>query len=479
MPNSKKQHDHSTDALLGELTADFAQRAARGENPSVEEYAQRHPEIAELIRDVFPLIDIIKQTATEVSAASSVEYADVNQYHQLGDFRLQREIGRGGMGVVFDALQISLDRRIALKVLPFGAVLNANQLQRFKNESRAAAGLHHPNIVPVYAVGCERGIHFFAMQFIEGRTLAEVIRKARDGEIRPTWQTISEWGIQIAEALEYAHTVGVVHRDIKPANLMVEAGGKVWITDFGLAQFESESALTMTGDIVGTLRYISPEQAQGAKGAVNHRSDVYSLGASLYELATLEPMFAGAERLDLLRCVKLVEPLAPRRIDSKIPIELETIILKAIEKEPGARYATAQELADDLRRFLQQRSILARRAGLLDRLAKWSRRNVATTRLMIAFLLLSALILGMAVWFVQHDRMLAVESLKRDAQRQLATHRYVAQISMAERSWKERQFEDARQYLRQSIPKPGEADLRGFEWYYLWQRTKSDSSLIG
>ena len=188
---------------------------------------------------------------------------------------------------------------------------------------------------------------------------------------------MAELGIQAAEALDHAHALGIVHRDVKPANLLVDGRGSLWVTDFGLAHIQSDARLTMTGDLVGTLRYMSPEQALAKRVVVDHRTDVYSLGATLYELLTLEPAFAGTDRQELLRQIAFEEPKPPRRINRAIPAELETIVLKAMEKNPADRYATAKELADDLRRFLADEPILARRAGVVRRLRKWGRRHPA------------------------------------------------------------------------------------------------------
>jgi tetratricopeptide (TPR) repeat protein len=310
------------------------------------------------------------------------------------------------MGIVYEAEQVSLGRRVALKVLPLAATLGGTQLQRFQNEARAAAGLHHTNIVPVYYVGCERGVHFYAMQFIDGLSLAAVLaqlrrpadpappagREAKGAASTPPvallstasgargrdyFRAVAEMGVQAAEALDYGHRVGVVHRDVKPANLLLDESGRLWVTDFGLAQVQGGESLTATGELVGTLRYMSPEQALGQRVVIDHRSDVYSLGASLYELLTLRPPFGGSDRQELLRQIAFEEPTAPRRLDRAVPPELETVVLKAMEKAPPDRYATAQELANDLRHWLEDRPIQARRPTLARRLTKWARRHKA------------------------------------------------------------------------------------------------------
>src|SRR5262249_38506544 len=246
------------------------------------------------------------------------------------------------------------------------------QLQRFHNEARAAASLHHEHIGPVYFVGCERGVHFYAMQFIDGVTLAQMIRDIHHPEA-PTapadatghcvpggdsastlaaaglstetnlrgpefYRSAARLAIEAAEALEYAHSMGLVHRDVKPGNLMVDAAGKLWVTDFGLARFGTDANLTMSGDLLGTLRYMSPEQAMARHGLVDHRTDVYSLGATLYELLTGQPVMTGDDKQEILRQIAFEEPAPPRKLNRAIPADLETIALKSIEKNPGERY---------------------------------------------------------------------------------------------------------------------------------------------
>jgi serine/threonine protein kinase len=414
-----------------------------GRKPNRLEILARYADVAEVLGECLDGLEFIQATAPQLGASTFGPDADkysmragIYPDEPLGDFRILREVGRGGMGVVYEATQISLGRRVALKVLPFASALDAKQLQRFKNEAQAAAHLHHPHIVPVYGVGCDRGVHYYAMQYIDGQTLATVIREFRcdsgleSPEVKQTskaasvhnsptgtytpgvgrtqggagqqrnsrfeepatppvaafstersatgtafFQAIVKLGVQAAEALEHAHQLGVVHRDIKPANLLVDGHGDLWVTDFGLAHCQNQAGLTMTGDLVGTLRYMSPEQALAQRVSIDHRTDIYSLGATLYEMLTLEPVFDGNDRQELLRQIAFDEPRRPRQVNPSIPFELETIVLKAMEKNPTERYASAQELADDLLRYLSDEPIRAQRPSLMQRARKWSRRH--------------------------------------------------------------------------------------------------------
>jgi serine/threonine protein kinase/Tfp pilus assembly protein PilF len=429
----------SMEALLGRVADEFTDRVNRGERPDVEDYARRYPEMASILRQVLPALQVMGSGSPAVDPGRAQAAGEALVSGCLGDFRLVREVGRGGMGVVYEAEQVSLGRRVALKVLPLAATLDPRQLQRFHNEARAAAGLHHTHIVPVYGVGCERGVHYYAMQFIDGRTLADLIAERRGEAPAPvpavaqagaaaasattapaaratsaaapgaaSFRRAAEWGIQAAEALDCAHALGVVHRDVKPANLLVDGGGRLWVTDFGLAQVHSDARLTMTGDLVGTLRYMSPEQALARRAVLDHRTDVYSLGATLYELLTLRPPFDGKDRQELLRQIAFEEPPPPRRLDRAIPAELETIVLKALEKNAAERYATAQDLADDLECFLKDEPIRARRPPLWLRLRKWGRRH----RPLVAGLaagLLTLLVVGVVLAVGYQRRLMETE----------------------------------------------------------------------
>jgi serine/threonine protein kinase len=398
-----------------------------GRRPDRQEFLARHPGVRPDLAAALDGLEFVHAAAPELrsaapGAAPPADGPPLEPAVPLGDYRIVRELGRGGMGVVYEAVQLSLGRRVALKVLPFAAALDPRQLQRFKNEAQAAAGLNHPHVVPVYGLGTDRGVHYYAMQYVEGFTLAQVIADLRGGAIAPApgaapsaatrpaaalstersarspgfVRAVARLGRQAAEALDYAHEMGLVHRDIKPSNLMVDSTGHLWVTDFGLARFRAGPGLTLTGDIVGTLRYASPEQALGKPALVDHRSDVYSLGVTLYELLTLRPAYAAEDREELLRQIAWAEPVPPRRLNTALPAELETVLLKAMAREPEHRYASAADLADDLGRFLEDRPVHARRPTLGQHLAKWARRHRAVVATAAAGLVLAvaALVVG-------------------------------------------------------------------------------------
>ena len=356
---------------------------------------------------------------------------------RLGEFEIVRELGRGGMGVVYESLQTSLNRRVALKVLGPGLGLTPRAVDRFRREAEAAARLHHSNIVPVYATGEERGVHFYAMELIDGPSLDAVIRQMRGGEAADTKTELpadlaatgaytpaatsvpaagSDAGsssarfdraaamiADAADALHHAHTQGVTHRDVKPSNLLLSSDARLSVTDFGLARILEQPGMTVTGEFVGTPAYMSPEQITAGRIPVDHRTDIYSLGATLYELLTLRPPFVGEGRDQLLAQVIQKEPASPRALDSKIPRDLETIALKCLEKDPDRRYQTAKDLADDLRRYVNRFAIQAKRAGPLMRVRKWVKRNPALSMAGLV-LLLALTAAGFFAWRAETER---------------------------------------------------------------------------
>ncbi|MFO0843653.1 MAG: protein kinase [Gemmataceae bacterium] len=485
---------------------EYQEAVAAGCRPDRADFLARHAAVAEALAGCLDAVDFVGG----VAGCGRRARLDLVPGSVLGEYRLIREVGRGGMGVVFEADHLPLDRRVALKVLPHVGGLDDRQLRRFRNEIQAAAGLDHPNIVPVHAADCVEGVHFYSMQLIDGFTLAQLI-----GELRRTTEASSTnaalsstgddtthhsspsaedpgpsvstlpipggkaWGTreyfrevarlieESARALHYAHQLGVIHRDIKPGNLLLDRRGRVWVTDFGLAKLPG-SELTATGDLVGTLRYMSPEQASGRAVGVDHRADVYSLGATLYELLALRPAFPGDDRLDVLQCILNADPLPAREHRPGVPTELDTIAQKALAKEPGERYATAEELADDLRRFLDDRPILAKPPSLASRVRKWARRNrtlVWSAGVAMSLFLLTGIV-GLAVSNarISAEKEKTEEALaeKEEAGERSDYTRYIHTVALAHREWLEGNPQRARQLL-DSCPEK----FRGWEWRYL------------
>ena len=453
----------SRSGLVLELAEEFLERYRKGQRPSLKEYVDRHPSLADEIREVFPAMAMMEKIALadeslEGDPTGPAPVAGAATLEQLGDYRLLREVGRGGMGVVYEAEQVSLGRHVALKVLPPQMLRDAKTRRRFEREARAAAKLHHTNIVPVFGVGEHGETPYYVMQFIQGQGLDAVLDElkrlragaepieaganrsdgSRDvsaadvarslltgrfdrrdtdptgandsqpptlempgGEIAasgsgispsassstlslPTgdargkskrktyWQGVAWLGAQVADALEYAHKQGIVHRDVKPSNLLLDTLGTIWVTDFGLAKADDQQNLTHTGDILGTLRYMPPEAFEGKS---DHRGDVYSLGLTLYELLAFRPAFGERDRGRLVRQVTTEEAPPLGSANPEVPRDLETIVQKAIDRDPAHRYATAGEMAADLQRFLDDEPIQARRQTHLEQYRRWARRN--------------------------------------------------------------------------------------------------------
>jgi serine/threonine protein kinase/WD40 repeat protein len=469
-----------------EAAESFLARYRRGEWPSLSEYADRYPELADCIRELFPALVLIEEVGSlggsKADPPPGAAPAGGQPFRQLGEYRILREVGRGGMGVVYEAVQESLGRHVALKVLPAHAALAPTYLERFEREAQAAARLHHTNIVPVFGVGECGGVHYYAMQFIQGLGLDCVLQELRqlrhvqdhpssatempthlalgrsvaqglltgqfaaaDGEAANPeatapggsplvvagedseltaqsetqyFRSVARVGVQVAEALAHAHQQGVVHRDVKPSNLLLDTRGMVWVTDFGLAKAAGSDELTSPGEIVGTLRYMAPERFQGVTDA---RGDVYSLGATLYELLTLRLPFDDADRLGLIRRVLHEAPAPPRKIDPRVPRDLETIVLKAIEKDPERRFQTAGEMADELRLFLADRPLQIRRSGLRERCWRWCRRNPAVASLvgLVAVLLVSVAVVALWAWWSTDRQLRRTREAEDEATRRL------------------------------------------------------------
>lgn len=405
-PVNANVSDNQTTELVQILDAYLADLQA-GVQPDRERLLAEHPQLAQPLRDCLEGIDFLNQQG---SAAAP---------ERLGDFRILREVGRGGMGVVYEAEQISLKRRVALKVLRYGGS-GPEAMQRFRREAETVAELHHTNIVPIFAIGCEGDVHYYAMQFIDGSSLAQLAEEAMESGNRIAPRDLAGWALQTSEALAHAHQRGVVHRDVKPSNLILDPGGRIWLTDFGLAKRADDVTLSVAGALLGTPRYMSPEQAEAMSRPVDHRTDIYSLGATLYELAVGGPIFDADSPHAVIAQILKAEPAAIRTLNPEFPRDLETIILKCLAKEPHKRYQTADELADDLRAFLDERPILARRTSWFERARRWSRRNPLAAGLTAALIvaLLSGLIATTGLWSLAEERREEAELSAQTAQQE-------------------------------------------------------------
>jgi serine/threonine protein kinase/tetratricopeptide (TPR) repeat protein len=324
---------------------------------------------------------------------SDSPFQSVPMLGELGDYELLEEIGRGGQGVVFRARQKSLNRTVALKVISLGQWASKAHLKRFRREAEAAASLDHPCIVPIYEVDERDGSCYFSMKFVEGGQLDEVTRRT-PMPIRRAVELIAK----VARTVHYAHEHGILHRDIKPGNILLDANGEPHLTDFGLARLvESESSVTQTLDVLGTPSYMAPEQAVGNNAAVSNVTDVYGIGAVLYQLLTGHPPFAGGTTYETIKLLEDTEPRQPRLLNPKIDRDLSTICLKCLEKDPKRRYSSALALAGDLERWLKHEPILARHTGIIGRSRKWVRRNPSSA-LLTASLIALAAAAGWIVW---------------------------------------------------------------------------------
>ena len=493
--NEPSNTDSPNEERLLQVVQQYMRELEAGRQPNRQEWNDRYPELQPTLNECLEGLVFMRDAG---AAAKSNDFpptflgAGLLPGMPLGDFEIVREIGRGGMGIVYEAIQLSLGRNVALKTLPFATSFDPKYLQRFRQEAQAAAQLHHANIVPVYAVGCERGVNFYAMQLIDGQSLDYIIRQLcnstsakvtelssssepsgsspdvqshqaavdlfsnmpttdlfepiaissssfnnnfspthlRDNDIEQimrlsadlstdrnkiqVYRTIATLMAQAAEALEYAHQQGIIHRDIKPANLLIDMKHNLWITDFGLAHLHTEQNLTHTGDVLGTIRYASPEQVSGQRVMLDHRTDLYSLGATFYELITLRPVFTATDRHVLLQQILNHDPVAPRSIDRSIPVEFETILLKLLSKRPEERYGSAQEVADDLHRFLRNDPILAKPPTLVERMRKWGRRHPSYVVALVVVMLAVMTVSGISNYLVAQSNLRVNEAWKAE-----------------------------------------------------------------
>jgi WD40 repeat protein len=421
---------------------------------------------------------------------------------RLGDYRIVREIGRGGMGVVYEAVQESLDRRVAIKTLAAHWANHPDLIRRFRREARAAASLHHTNIVEVHGAGEQHGLCYYAMQLVEGRPLSRLSQEraappaGAGGKTSPgpaRYTEIAVMGVQVARALQYAHSRGVLHRDIKPSNLLIDHKGTVWVTDFGLAKFIQEGAdASRTGEMIGSLRYLPPEALDGRW---DERGDIYSLGLTLYELLTLRPAFAATDRSELIGQILRGEPVRPRRVDPAVPRDLETVVLKAMAREPSDRYPSAGALADDLRRLLDGKSIIARKATVFLHALKWARRKPAAASLVLLVALVAFVGFPTLVLLWRSSEAARELARRREADAKAARDDaeavgYASAVQLAQKYVEESNPTEAVPLLARWVPPassgPGGAatargrDRRDWEWHYLEGRLdQSDRTLTG
>jgi WD40 repeat protein len=509
--------DSSTrDQRLNQVIAAYLEARRAGQCPSQEELLAQHPDLAVELASFFADKERFDRLAEPLAAsppagpedapkqAKETQIADAptiapgaqpspvpgDTVRYFGDYEMLEEIARGGMGVVFKARQISLNRVVALKMILAGQLASQADVQRFKTEAEAAANLDHPNIVPIYEVGEHEGHHYFSMKLVEGGSLADHL-PAFAKDQRASAKLLAT----VARAVHHAHQRGILHRDLKPGNILLQKSSSTgltgstgsnasypvdpvnpvsnlsfvpMVTDFGLAKrTASEGNLTQSGAIVGTPSYMPPEQAMGKRGAISTAADVYSLGAILYELLTGQPPFRAETPLDTLIQVVEREPDPPRKHNRKVDRDLETVCLKCLQKDPAGRYASAEALAQDLDHWRAGEPIEGRPVGRAERLWRWCRRNPAlATASSLALLALSAAtVLAIAYAADRANAARQFEEMNNDLRQNL----YVTRTNFAQTAWRNAEVRRVLELLEAQRPGLGEKDLRGFEWNYLWR----------
>jgi tRNA A-37 threonylcarbamoyl transferase component Bud32 len=405
MPTSSA---HSDGARLGQVIANYLQSVERGEHPDREAILASHPDLAAELAAYFADLDRMNRIAAPLKLTSSDLTTGLDGdsavplpvVRYFGDYELEAEVARGGMGVVYRARQKSLNRVVALKMILAGQLASAADVQRFRTEAEAAANLDHPNILPIHEVGEHDGHQYFTMKLVEGGSLA-----GRGVEFATDPHAAASLVLKLAGAVHFAHQRGIIHRDLKPGNVLIDPDGTPFIADFGLAKRADgkESGLTHTGAVVGTPSYMAPEQARGEKG-LTVAADVYSLGAILYELLTGRPPFRAATTYETIRQVIEAEPADPRTMKPKVDRDLSAIAQKCLAKEPENRYVSAAELADDLDRWLAGEPTRARPPSLAGLAARWLRRNAAAAAAVVAVGVIWGLLTGLLLYVLDAPR---------------------------------------------------------------------------